>query len=144
MPSAINRSNACSECGVTNKFGKRSCCARGGAWFKNCGDTGDTNFEHTWTEGVQACKGIAPSISIDSPVQVFRQHVKGDGYPLNTTRLRNVTQSRTISSGYMYRDIPDASSSIRDFGTHAEINVYICILTAIAFCICVVISQDPQ
>ena len=77
---------------------------------------------------MQACKSIAPSISIDSSVQVFRQHVKGDGYPLNTTRLRNVTQSPTISPGY--RDISDPGSSIRDFDTHAEVDVYICILTA--------------
>ena len=48
----------CPKCGVTKKFGARSCCARGGAWFKNCGDDGDTKFDHTWTEGIQACKGV--------------------------------------------------------------------------------------
>ena len=53
--SAVSGSSGCAKCG-TSKAGKRSCCARGGAWFKNCGDAGDTKVDHTWTEGVQACK----------------------------------------------------------------------------------------
>ena len=39
------------------KNGKLSCCARGGEWFDNCGDDGDTNFDHTWAEGAAACEG---------------------------------------------------------------------------------------
>ena len=46
----------CPKCGITKKSGKRSCCARGGAWFRNCGDAGDAKFEHTWAEGAHACK----------------------------------------------------------------------------------------
>ena len=46
----------CSKCGTITKTGKPSCCARGGDWFKNCGSDGDPNFDHTWNEGVQACK----------------------------------------------------------------------------------------
>ena len=46
----------CFKCGSTKKSRKLSCCARGGSWFKNCGDNGDSKFEHTWVEGVQACK----------------------------------------------------------------------------------------
>ena len=38
------------------KSDKRSCCARGGAWFKNCGDADETKFDHTWLEGIQACR----------------------------------------------------------------------------------------
>ena len=49
----------CPECGITKKSGKMSCCARGGSWFGNCGSDGDgnTNFDHTWHEGIQVCKG---------------------------------------------------------------------------------------
>ena len=47
----------CLRCS-TNKAGKRSCCARGGAWFKNCGDVGDKKFDHTWAEGIQACNDV--------------------------------------------------------------------------------------
>ena len=55
----------CSECAI-NKAGKRSCCARGGAWFKDCGDVGDTKFGHTWAEGIQACKDFATSALADT------------------------------------------------------------------------------
>ena len=48
----------CFKCGTIKKSGKLSCCARGGSWFKNCGDSGDSKFEHTWVEGVQACNDI--------------------------------------------------------------------------------------
>ena len=32
-----------------------SCCGRGGSWFKNCGG-GNTKLQHTWYEGIRACK----------------------------------------------------------------------------------------
>ena len=46
----------CLKCGTTKKSGKQSCCARGGDWFKQCGDAGDQKFDHTWAEGIQSCK----------------------------------------------------------------------------------------
>ena len=46
----------CPKCGSSNKSGKRTCCARGGAWFKNCGDAGNPKFDHTWAEGLRACR----------------------------------------------------------------------------------------
>ena len=49
-------SNTCDKCGVIKKTGKLSCCAPGGAWHKNCGDEGDPKFDHTWFDGIQACK----------------------------------------------------------------------------------------
>ena len=50
------RSSGCARCGTRKKSGQRSCCARGGAWFKKCGDLGDSKFDHTWYEGIWACK----------------------------------------------------------------------------------------
>ena len=44
----------CPKCG-TSPTGKRSCCARGGAWRGKCGDDGE-NMEYTWTEGLDACQ----------------------------------------------------------------------------------------
>ena len=46
---------ACPKCG-TNKAGKISCCARGGSWFQNCGEFGDSKFDHTWGDGIQSCQ----------------------------------------------------------------------------------------
>ena len=54
----------CPKCGSAKKSGKRSCCAPGGAWFKNCGDAGDTEVDHTWAEGVQACKSALSTGSL--------------------------------------------------------------------------------
>ena len=45
----------CTKCGITKKSGKMSCCGHGGSWFGNCGSAGDTKFDHTWYEGLQAC-----------------------------------------------------------------------------------------
>ena len=50
----------CAKCRATNNSGQLSCCARGGSWFKKCGDPGDPNFDHTWLEGMQACGGQFP------------------------------------------------------------------------------------
>ena len=46
----------CPKCGHNTTSGQSSCCFRNGTWFEKCGDVGDPNFEHTWFEGIQACK----------------------------------------------------------------------------------------
>ena len=50
----------CPKCGA-NKSKKRSCCFRGGTWFKKCGEENDSKFGHTWDEGTQACTGLLPA-----------------------------------------------------------------------------------
>ena len=47
---------ACESCGAFKKTGQLSCCALGGTWFDNCGPDGDSNSDHTWLEGIQACQ----------------------------------------------------------------------------------------
>ena len=64
----ISNRNRCAKCGIIEKSGKRSCCARGGAWFKKCGDAGDTKFDHSWIEGIEAC---TDSRSVKSPLQIL-------------------------------------------------------------------------
>ena len=46
----------CPKCGTFGISGRVSCCAPGGAWFKNCGGTTNRNVAHRWSEGVEACK----------------------------------------------------------------------------------------
>ena len=46
----------CPVCGAMKRSQKLSCCARGGSWYGKCGSAGDENGEHTWHEGIQACK----------------------------------------------------------------------------------------
>ena len=45
----------CSQCARVKRTSRYSCCARGGAWFNNCGGS-DSSFDHTWSEGLQACR----------------------------------------------------------------------------------------
>merc|ERR1712147_508096 len=62
-PITTTVSPVCSKCGTVKNSGKRSCCARGGAWFNKCGSPGDSNFDHTWMQGIQACKGFVSLFS---------------------------------------------------------------------------------
>ena len=48
--------SVCPRCGIIGKSDKMSCCARGGSWFKNCGGAGNARLQHTWYDGIQACK----------------------------------------------------------------------------------------
>ena len=48
--------SVCPKCGITRKSGKTSCCAHGGSWFKNCGGAGNAKLDHTWYEGIKACR----------------------------------------------------------------------------------------
>ena len=52
----FDRTLTCPRCGTFRKSGRVSCCAPGGAWFKNCGGSGRKNVDHTWSQGVKACK----------------------------------------------------------------------------------------
>ena len=58
---ATTVNSVCPKCGSIPKSGKRSCCGRGGSWFRNCGGAGNSKFDHTWYDGIQACKRWAQS-----------------------------------------------------------------------------------
>ena len=93
MSSAAVKSR-CVNCGTSKKSGKRSCCARGGDWSENCGDAGDTKLEHTWIEGIQACKDF--SLSVTSPLQdVIIRRVGIIDQLRNIRRSRNATRQQT-------------------------------------------------
>ena len=97
---------ACPKCGSVKKSGKLSCCARGGAWFKNCGDYGDPNFHHTWVEGVQACKGFVDSGAVLAPGKRRRE---GTIAVLNTTRSLNTTEQQ--ANIYVTGDVSDVRTT---------------------------------
>merc|ERR1711937_803226 len=46
----------CSKCGTIERSGKVSCCGRGGSWYRNCGSASNAKVDHTWCDGIQACK----------------------------------------------------------------------------------------
>ena len=57
--------SGCPACGRT-ATGLVTCCGKGGSWAGNCGNTGDPKFEHTWSEGVAACRAN-PTPNPDTP-----------------------------------------------------------------------------
>ena len=63
----------CPKCGIFKKSGKINCCASGGAWFNQCGDAGDSKFDHTWLEGKESCKRTGKLIG--SAIQCKCMHV---------------------------------------------------------------------
>ena len=87
----------CPRCGVAKKSGRQSCCFRGGAWFKNCGDENDKKFNHTWTEGAQACRGYESEFSVKSPLIISLHRAEVRPYTKNVTQLRSVYQPMNIS-----------------------------------------------
>ena len=56
-PITAKPSATCPKCVAIKNSEKLSCCARGGSWYNNCGDEVNAKFDHTWYEGVEACKG---------------------------------------------------------------------------------------
>ena len=85
----------CPTCAKMKKSGKLSCCARGGAWFNNCGDTDDKNFDYTWGEGIQSCNGFAGSISVKLALQLKLHNMGVMAYPVSSAQSRNATQKKT-------------------------------------------------
>ena len=55
IPTIANR-RTCPKCGTFGKSGRVSCCAPGGAWYNNCGGSGNRNAEYRWFEGMEACE----------------------------------------------------------------------------------------
>ena len=127
-PSVKIRSVRCSKCGTTKKSGKHSCCARGGSWFKNCGDDGDAYFDHTWAEGIQACKGFRSANSVTPPLQFIHGRVKLDGVALKAAR--NISQQQENSY------LPDTMSNAATAG-HKDCAA----LAKVVFCVLFVVSD---
>ena len=112
---AVSSGKGCPKCGTTKKSGKRSCSARGGAWFNACGDAGDKSFNHTWAEGIQSCKRF--SVSMKLQLQDLFRHVGVTIVdPLNKTEIRNTASQypniyRSVSISKA--DVTDSESCVR-------------------------------
>ena len=115
----------CPNCGIAKKSGKGSCCAPGGAWFKNCGDAGDTKFDHTWTEGVQACKDVETSFAVESPRQAMLRYGGLTAHPVNDEWTRNKTQRHTnVNYNFLVSD--SGNTLCKDYFELLTVVVCIC------------------
>ena len=125
------RDKRCPKCGV-KKSGTLSCCARGGTWFNNCGDEEDINADHTWTDGIHACKG-AVSLFLNSnqqPQIILRK--KPTHAQLNDARTQNDLQHKTIDSIILKSGM--STVGIRNFGEFcslSKVTVFISILSIV-------------
>ena len=109
LSAASGIDSRCTKCVTTKKSGKLSCCARGGSWFKKCGDAGDTQFDHTWAEGIQACKVFATSTSAKWPLHAVFNREQVILHPLNATPQRNT--ARVETNIYPFADMFDAGTT---------------------------------
>ena len=80
-------SAVCPKCGITKKSGKLSCCGRGGSWFGNCGSADNIKLDHTWNEGLHACKARARSKTVLGQQRNGAQK-ESDGTPGGTSNER--------------------------------------------------------
>ena len=77
----------CSKCGTVGKSGKSSCCGRGGSWFRNCGSAGNAKLDHTWYEGIQACKTRSQSkASIGRQSNAAQQRTSSNGHGMSNLK----------------------------------------------------------
>ena len=93
----VSLARRCPKCGTIKKSGKRSCCARGGSWFKKCGDADDAEFDHTWTEGIGTCQGFAASALVNASTQVRYRDVGVIAHAQSTTQRSNTTHADSTS-----------------------------------------------
>ena len=115
-------SDGCRKCGIIKKSGKRSCCARGGAWFKNCGDAGDPTKDHTWADGMEACNGLASSNPVKSMILLTVEQAT------NTIVLSNSTQNQKNMRRHRSHD---GTTNSEESVALAKVAVRTCVLSII-------------
>ena len=125
--STSRASTGCAKCGTVKRSGKFSCCSRGGAWFKNCGNIGDARFNHTWTEGIQVCRDFKRSIpnalsipDMPNNVGVINNATNGT----HTPYYSNQGHTNNNPPGSMSNTLTDTKGSVDVAG----IAVCVCIL----------------
>ena len=82
--------SVCPKCGIIAKPGEFSCCGRSGSWFGNCGSATNAMHDHTWYEGIRACKTLAQSkAAIGRYSNAAQQRNSSNGRP-------GMTNSKTV------------------------------------------------
>ena len=101
-------SSVCLACGTIKKSGKLSCCARGGSWFGDCAATVIADWfiaevQHTWYEGIQACKGRQRNKVIRKQRNDIQENSNN-----TSSGAGNVTNAKTVILG----TFADANASV--------------------------------
>ena len=130
-------SSVCLKCGIIAKSGKISCCGGGGSWFRNCGSTGNTNLDHTWHEGIQACKGhqSQSKIAIGQQLNAGQHNVfdssNSDGKAEFKVVITYTNTSVTHSIVTPIRTPHSASTSYNDVTTNSKAIPPVLVVTSV-------------
>ena len=137
MPRGSKVSDVCLKCGITKNSGKHSCCVRGGAWFKYCGDAGDKQFEHTWAEGIWACEGFETSLQVQSPLQSMVRHVGITVYLRNAGSTaqprKSLQQQQMINADRLVGTSSFGTMDLDDDAGHLHVSVCVSVLFVLLF-----------
>ena len=109
----------CPVCGTMSTSGTRSCCAPGGAWFQKCGYADDPDFEHTWTEGIQACKQVTSLLLDKAQSQLVAR----------TTRQPSSPRRDIVN--YADHFVYDAGTNLGGYHELSKLSISICLLFAV-------------
>ena len=121
----------CPKCAVIKKSGKLSCCAPGGTWSQNCGTSRNSNVDHTWVEGVQACKHIVSLFSDISKSQFISINQTTNAQSLNDVEQKTIGPSLTSTVDSAYYDTPTGNFKNNDYVSNNV--VFISILFIVCF-----------
>ena len=139
----------CRKCGSIAKSGKISCCGRGGSWFRKCGSAGHPNLDHTWYEGIQACKARSQSktaIDQQSNAGSFNGADKANSEVVITAAkpFTTVNKSTPLSvttpiimsdnSTHMFMTDPSHTSASTTIDARGCVNIFLTSLLASVFC----------
>ena len=107
----------CPKCAAIKKSGELSCCASGGAWFENCGTSGNSNTDHTWVEGMQACRDVVSLASGKAEPQfIISVHQTTSTQQLNEVEHQVIDS--TLAAVY---DVPMRNSKDNDQISHVAV-----------------------
>ena len=123
----------CLNCVPIKKSGKTSCCGRGGSWFEKCGGAGNSNLDHTWYEGIRACKSWAqPKIALvqqsNAAQQLNLPNFSGMG---NSKTVTTAVKIFTFTSVNKSTTAPDSTSTVHSIVLHTT-NTVTAAITATA------------
>ena len=91
-------SSVCPKCGIIVKSGKISCCGDSGSWFGKCGSAGNAKLDHTWYEGIQACKTLRQSeAATDRQSNAAQQRKFSNGLDMANSKA-DITPANTFTS----------------------------------------------
>ena len=113
-------SSLCLACGTIKKSGTLSCCARGGSWFGNCGATGNAKLQHTWYEGIQACKTQQPKKAAMGKQQNAVEQIRNKAFH-DASKFINSETAITVANVIAFTSGQTTISGTNKFPDHTSI-----------------------